>query len=344
MEVFIVSLIYIVVLLYLANVQDLTRQSSPWITLMMMGLPLQMLYLGITAAMFIENTVAALAFGLMAAVFTGLGFGVIHSAAIRQMIARLTTPHMFQPVQTTDAQTNEEDKQKITSSEDASKVHTVAVLLALFLLMYNFASFAMAGGISGVAEAIDTETPPLLLALTNGVLNVFVALLGVGLFIRRNEAQVLARLGLRWPTRSDLLMGILAAIALVFLVMGATNLLSAITPPEVMEQQYAAVELINEPLSASILIALLSAIIYGTTEEILYRGALQPIFGLLPTTIIFSLTHLQYLLTPAMLIIFIVGLALGLLRQRLSTTASIVAHIVYNVLPFVLLLLLGGNA
>ena len=341
MEIFVICIIYIGILLYLANLQDLTRQPSPWVTLMMMGLPLQMLYLGIAAAMFVTNTVIALGFGLLSALIAALGFGVIHSAQVRQVIVRLTTGHMFQHVES--SKTTEEEKVKDVHQLD-SAVHIVALLLALFLLMYNFSSFVIAGGTAGVAKTFDTETPALILALTNGVLNLFVALLGVGLFIRRNEYQMLARLGLRWPTRSDLMVGLVSAVVLVLVVFGMTSLLSAITPSEVLEQQYAAVEMINAPLAASLLIALLSAIIYGTSEEILYRGAIQPIFGLVPTAILFTLTHLQYLFTPAMLIIFIVGIALGLLRQRLSTTAAIVAHIVYNVLPFIVMLLLGGNA
>jgi uncharacterized protein len=309
---------------------------------LMMGLPLQMLYLGISAAVFLPNTAVAIGFGVLSGLMSALGFGVIHSERVRHIVARLTTPHMFKHVATTTE--TDEDKEKLSSQSDVSAVHIVAILLALFLLIYNFSSFVIVGGTAGIAKTFDTETPPLLLALTNGILNLFVAALGVGLFIRRNEYQTLARLGLRWPTRADILTGLVVAVALVLVVFAMTSILSAITPPEVFEQQYAAVEVVNAPLSASILIALLSAIIYGTTEEILYRGAIQPIFGLIPTVILFTLTHLQYLFTPAMLIIFIVGLALGLLRQRLSTTAAIVAHIVYNVLPFVVLLVLGGNA
>jgi uncharacterized protein len=68
----------------------------------------------------------------------------------------------------------------------------------------------------------------------------------------------------------------------------------------------------------------------------LFRGALQPVFGLWITSIFFALLHTQYTLTPASLTIVVVALGLGWLRRRYSTAASIVAHFVYN---FVLLAL-----
>ena len=53
--------------------------------------------------------------------------------------------------------------------------------------------------------------------------------------------------------------------------------------------------------------ALLISVTAGVSEEIAFRGALQPIFGLWPTALIFALFHLQYTLTPATLIILFVA-------------------------------------
>lgn len=329
---FIIGLIYIGVLLYLANLQDLTKQTSPWtsmiLNLMMIGLPLQMLYLGTSASLYIENGFAAFLFAVACTLLSAFGLGVVVSERLRSLIAALG---MFK------------DRASLLRYRADSHVHTVAILLALFVIIYNMSTFALVGGSSGIAQAFDTETPPLLSALANGALDLFVALLGVGLFIRRNEAQTAARLGLRWPTRRDIVGGLVGAVILLILVYGISLFISLVVPADVLEQQYAGVEAVNTPLSASLFVALFSAVIYGTCEEILYRGAFQPIFGLIPTAMLFTLVHLQYLFTPAMLIIFGVGLGLGILRQRLSTTASIVAHIVYNALPFILVIL-GGSA
>jgi len=71
-------------------------------------------------------------------------------------------------------------------------------------------------------------------------------------------------------------------------------------------------------------------------EEIAFRGALQPVFGLWPTALFFALVHIQYTLTPAALIIFGVALGLGWLRRRYNTTTSIVAHFLYDFSLFAL--------
>jgi uncharacterized protein len=72
---------------------------------------------------------------------------------------------------------------------------------------------------------------------------------------------------------------------------------------------------------------------------LLFRGALQPIFGNLLVSLFFTLLHSQYTFTPASLIILVVSLAFGYVRQKYSTSASIVAHFVYNFSPFILLYL-----
>jgi membrane protease YdiL (CAAX protease family) len=79
-------------------------------------------------------------------------------------------------------------------------------------------------------------------------------------------------------------------------------------------------------LSAAFVLSLTAAL----GEEIAFRGALQPIFGLWPTTILFALIHIQYTLTPATLIIIAVGLGLGWLRRKFNTTAAILGHFLYN--------------
>ena len=80
----------------------------------------------------------------------------------------------------------------------------------------------------------------------------------------------------------------------------------------------------------------LLAISVGIGEEILFRGALQPVFGIVITSLLFVALHTQYAFTPAAGILFVVSLGFGLLRARASTTAAIIAHAAYNGIPFVL--------
>jgi membrane protease YdiL (CAAX protease family) len=50
------------------------------------------------------------------------------------------------------------------------------------------------------------------------------------------------------------------------------------------------------------------------------------------------------MLTPAMLIILVVGSGLALLRRYQSTTSAIIAHFIYNFVPIALAILLPQAA
>jgi len=66
-------------------------------------------------------------------------------------------------------------------------------------------------------------------------------------------------------------------------------------------------------------------------EESVFRGALQPRFGLILTAILFALMHSNYGITLSTVLVFGVGIVLGLLRLRYNTTTSMLAHAIYNI-------------
>ena len=70
----------------------------------------------------------------------------------------------------------------------------------------------------------------------------------------------------------------------------------------------------------------------GFSEELLFRGAVQPRLGILLATVLFSVGHLQYGLTLAMLQVFVIGLFVGWTRKRANTTTSIAIHAGYNMM------------
>jgi membrane protease YdiL (CAAX protease family) len=80
----------------------------------------------------------------------------------------------------------------------------------------------------------------------------------------------------------------------------------------------------------AVLFALLIGVGAGLGEETLFRGAVQPILGIIPTSILFASMHVQY--GPSLLLgyIFVLSLGLGYLRRRYNTTASFLAHAGYN--------------
>jgi len=83
---------------------------------------------------------------------------------------------------------------------------------------------------------------------------------------------------------------------------------------------------------STIPLAFLVATTAAVGEEIFFRGAVQPIFGIIPTSIFFALIHTQVLLSPGIVGIFLISLAFGWLRKKYSTTAAIIAHFIYNFL------------
>jgi membrane protease YdiL (CAAX protease family) len=68
----------------------------------------------------------------------------------------------------------------------------------------------------------------------------------------------------------------------------------------------------------------------GLSEELLFRGAIQPIFGLGPTALLFAVLHVQYGFTPVNLFVLLLGIFFGIVRQRTNTTVAILIHFAYD--------------
>lgn len=224
-----------------------------------------------------------------------------------------------------------------------SSVHTAAAVLSLTLLSVTIGQLLLSGGLSGLAQNVELEGVSPGALVLQGVLMVAVAFLGVGLAIRRDLSQSLERLGLRLPTLSDISWGIGMGLLLYLALIVMAMVWALLIPAEQLQQQSAAAEQIAQAFS-TLPLALLLSITAAVSEEILFRGALQPVFGLGITSIFFALVHMQYALTPATVIIFVVALGLGWLRQRQSTTAAIIAHFVYNFIQLAAAMLLAGTA
>ena len=79
-----------------------------------------------------------------------------------------------------------------------------------------------------------------------------------------------------------------------------------------------------------LVLMLILALGAGFGEEILFRGALQPAFGLIISSLLFAVTHIQYGLTPITLIVFVIGIILGLVRRYSNTSVAIFIHVGYN--------------
>ncbi|MGH3145858.1 MAG: lysostaphin resistance A-like protein, partial [Rubrobacter sp.] len=74
----------------------------------------------------------------------------------------------------------------------------------------------------------------------------------------------------------------------------------------------------------------------GLGEETLFRGAVQPKFGIVATSVLFASMHVQYGPSLLLVYVFVLSVGLGLLRRWINTTASFLAHAAYNFLGVLL--------
>jgi membrane protease YdiL (CAAX protease family) len=74
------------------------------------------------------------------------------------------------------------------------------------------------------------------------------------------------------------------------------------------------------------------ALVPGICEDVLFRGALQPRIGLVPSALLFAAIHTEYGLSVSTLAVFVIAVGLGLIRKYSNTTSSALCHATYNLL------------
>jgi hypothetical protein len=138
----------------------------------------------------------------------------------------------------------------------------------------------------------------------------------------------LERLGLSRLTSKQLLVGVGLTVVLLGFDLGVNLAWEQVDPTG-----YGVLEQVTENLFGSLMTvggALALGLSAGISEELLFRGALLPRLGLVLTSALFAVGHLQYGLTVATLEVFVIGLVLGLVRKKASTALCILIHAGYN--------------
>lgn len=219
--------------------------------------------------------------------------------------------------------------------DPGSMVHMTALAFAVYWIGLSATELLLIGDLQALTQA-DMSLSILDVLLTGLPLLLF-AFVGVGLFTRRSGRDVLDRLGLCRPTGKQLLAAAGCTVLLLVFDFGVNWAWQALDPSGFDQLQQVTGKLYGGLMSvAGALVLGLSA---GISEESLFRGAVQPRLGLLLSTILFALGHLQYGLTVATLEIFVIGLVLGLMRRRTNTTTTILIHAGYNTIGVLLGLL-----
>lgn len=215
-------------------------------------------------------------------------------------------------------------------------IHRLALLLLIFALAVLYWNASAEGGLQKLLDVYASTEDALLNLTIDAALYVLLALLGVGWLLRRDWTSTCERLGLRLPTPMDLLFGIALGCILYLGVSLLMLVWQSMVSASSFEGQTAAARQIFDSFSSSLFLGALLALLAAIGEETLFRGALQPVFGVVIVSLFFTAIHLQYAATPAAAIVFVVSLAFGLARAWLSTTAAIISHLVYNMIPFLL--------
>ncbi len=223
-----------------------------------------------------------------------------------------------------------------------SLAHAYALGIALLFFGQTLIQFILAGGQSGLAAEDLGQNELILSSAQTALMLLAVTLIGAGLGQDRTWPDVLRRLGLRWPTISETTIGIGVAGLLVAFSYVGEIIWFLIAGDAYFEQNQLSQAIAGSvtSLGAASLVALFSSV----GEEISFRGGLQPVLGLWPTTLLFALTHIQYQFSPAVLIILVVGFAFGWTRLHFGTAAAILAHFFYNFTLLALTVLAGGLA
>jgi hypothetical protein len=220
---------------------------------------------------------------------------------------------------------------RFTAIDAASPVHAVALSMIALVGINLLTTLGVGlGALAAQLEQAGSKSNFEWLVEIWGqqILMAIFGLIGVGWLTRRNWRATLQRLKIVRPTLRQILFGIGLAWLLVPIVFVI----------EYISSQYGwvntDVEKLMEQLLGPVLRTPLGVVSIGVAaalgEETLLRGALQPRFGLFFTSFIFALLHAQYGLSVATLIVFLLGLLLGVIRNRYNTTTSMVVHAVYN--------------
>lgn len=230
---------------------------------------------------------------------------------------------------------------RVELSDNAHALAAVVMAGTLFFVLGlgSLVQGAYALEAAQAGEEVPERLDPVLLAsalVQNLIVLVVPAMLYVGFVHRLGLAGTLRALGLgREGWARGLATGFGAAF-FVLLGIFVVSALVALAGVEVPENEQALAIARSVTVAGALGIAVVSAV----SEEVFFRGFLQPRVGLVAQAVLFSLAHLSYANVLEMVVTLLLGLLFGLLRQRTGRIwAPIGGHFLFN-----LLMLLAGLA
>lgn len=219
--------------------------------------------------------------------------------------------------------------------------HVGAAVVMAGTLFYVFGLGGLVNGAFALETMVRGDEQPALSGedvmeglVTNLVVLVLPPLLYVSFVGGHGPVGALRELGVRqegWARAA----GVGAGIALLFIVLIALVSALAMSLDLPIPDNERALEIAR---SVTPLGALGIAVVSSVSEEVFFRGFLQPRIGLVAQAVVFSLVHLSYGNVLELVVTFALGLAFGVAYKRTgSLVAPVAAHFLFN-----LVMLLAG--
>lgn len=226
---------------------------------------------------------------------------------------------------------------KYTPYDPASPIDLTGLAILLTLIAFLGVSVLTTGDSSD--DLVATSTFTLVVSLIVTMLTfVSLAYISVGYRFWRNGYEATERLGIRKPSIMTILIGVGYVIPVLIM-----NLIGGLLTQIFQPDRTADLDQTLNAMTDGILTpagALLIGLTAGIGEELFFRGALQPRFGIILTSFAFALMHTQYELTWVILGMFGIGILLGLERQRYGTVAAIITHATMNIIAVTIQILI----
>ncbi|CAN5375640.1 hypothetical protein BH10CYA1_BH10CYA1_20540 [soil metagenome] len=211
--------------------------------------------------------------------------------------------------------------------------HMVGLFIYVQTMFYLLAAMAPKSDFQMPGMPIPLPLPLDQLFSYNGLGLVMLAFCGCGILVTRQFKEVMQRLALVRPTPPQIMLG----LGLVFMSFMYDYVWSLYTHGQhlgldvKLEGYNGGTFTASGGFTGALVLALATAIFAGVGEETLIRGALQPVFGLVPAAILHGVLHAQFQHAP----IFIVQVAgwsilMGIAKRYTNTTTTIIGHAGFN--------------
>jgi len=223
---------------------------------------------------------------------------------------------------------------QVRAFDPSSTVQAVALSYSALILLNLLVTLGL--GLHNLTQLMESNTAegvaynPMAGIWAQDIIFAVMALVGVGWLSRRNLSSALRRVGVVLPSWRQAITGVGTGLLMVPVILLLEYLASLLGISANSDVEKLTNQMLG-PLLTSVPGVLTLGLAAALGEESVFRGALQPRFGLFLTALLFALLHSNYGLSLSTLLVFVVGLILGLLRRRFNTSTSMLAHAVYNI-------------